>query len=108
MEDRNVFIRIFSSALGATIAAIILGSLIIGIKFICGIGKISRHYYKRKDTGKIVIIEETWKGKIVASFVPEDFEIEPIKAALPHFELTDEKNAELEAIKDKLVKVEAK
>ncbi|MBW8039039.1 MAG: hypothetical protein FVQ85_03470 [Planctomycetes bacterium] len=108
MEDENFILRIFSAVLGVGIAAVILGLLIAGIKFIRGIGKISRHYYKHKDTGKIVIIEETWKGDIVASFVPEEFEIEPVKAALPHFELTNVKNAELESIRDKLVEVEAK
>ena len=108
MENENIIMRLFWAALGAGIVALILGLLMAGVKFISGIGKISRHYYKRKDTGKIVIIEETWKGDIVSSFVPEDFEIEPVKAALPHFELTDERNAELEAIRDKLVEVEAK
>ena len=108
MKNENIIMRLFSAALGAGIAALILGLLIVGVKYILGRGKTSRHYYKCKDMGTIVIIEETWRGDIVASFVPEDFEIEPIKAALPHFELTDERNAELEAIRDKLVEVEAK
>ena len=66
------------------------------------------------EAGKIAIREESVlakKGEKVskeAADILAKLEIEPVKAALPHFELTDERNAELEAIRDKLVEVEAK
>ncbi|MHC4169593.1 MAG: hypothetical protein ACYSWQ_21825 [Planctomycetota bacterium] len=108
MLGESAFTRIVSAFLGGAIGFLILGCILWAIKYAWGIGKTSRHYCKHKHTGQILVIEETWRGEIIASFVPDDFDIEPLKDALPHLALDDEKNAECEAMRDQLVRIEGK
>ena len=108
MQGDDVFSRLFNAFLRGAIGFLILGCIYGVIRFVWGIGKTSRHYYKNKQTGQIIVIEETWRGKIVASFIPDDFDLEPLKDLLPHLALDDEKNAECETMRDQLVKIDAK
>lgn len=104
MQGDSVFMRL----LGAFVGGAICFSILAVLRLAWGIGKTSRHYYKHKHTGQIFVIEETWRGEIIASFVPDDFDIEPLKDALPQLALDDEKNAECEAMRDQLVRIDAK
>jgi hypothetical protein len=108
MQSDGVFMRLLDAALRGVIGFTIMACIFVAIRFAWGIGKTSRHYYKHKHTGKILVIEETWRGKIVASFVPDDFDVEPLKAALSQLALDDEKNAECEAMRDQLIRIDAK
>ncbi len=58
-----------------------------------------RNFYEHRDTGEIFVIETSWEGRILASKGP----IEDNSRPLDEYELTDEKNAELGAISDRLL-----
>lgn len=59
----------------------------------------SINFYKNSETGEIFVIETNWQGDVIASCGPLEAPLQTIDI----YELTTEKNTELQAAKDKLI-----
>lgn len=61
----------------------------------------SRNFYKNAETNEVFVIETDWQGHVIASCGP----VEGTLQAPDTYELTTDRNAELQAVNDKLILV---